>query len=85
MLTTWAALSFAIICSATMEVMYSSRRRAETTDKLSAFYADRTLHKKKVTPKLVVKAVFLLASNCLSLTTGQSLAVDAGLPEAFLR
>ena len=62
---------------------------SETTeqlrDKLSGFYSERTLLKKKVTPKLVAEAAFLLASDRLSLTTGQSLAVDAGLPEAFLR
>jgi rhamnose utilization protein RhaD (predicted bifunctional aldolase and dehydrogenase)/NAD(P)-dependent dehydrogenase (short-subunit alcohol dehydrogenase family) len=54
-------------------------------DRLSSFYSERTLLKKKVTPKLVAEAAFMLASNRLSLTTGQSLAVDAGLPEAFLR
>ena len=62
---------------------------SETTeqlrDKLSGVYSERTLLKKKVTPKLVAEAAFLLASDRLSLTTGQSLAVDAGLPEAFLR
>ena len=34
---------------------------------------------------MVAEAAFLLASDRLALTTGQSLAVDAGLPEAFLR
>lgn len=54
-------------------------------DKLSRFYAERTLLKKKVTPRLVAEAVFLLASNHLPLTSGHILPVDAGLPEAFLR
>jgi NAD(P)-dependent dehydrogenase (short-subunit alcohol dehydrogenase family) len=54
-------------------------------DKLSAYYADRTLLKRKVTPADVAEACFLLASQRLSRTTGQILAVDAGLPEAFLR
>jgi rhamnose utilization protein RhaD (predicted bifunctional aldolase and dehydrogenase)/NAD(P)-dependent dehydrogenase (short-subunit alcohol dehydrogenase family) len=54
-------------------------------DKLSAFYAERTLLKRKVSPKDVAEAVFLLVSNRLGATTGQVLAVDAGLTEAFLR
>jgi rhamnose utilization protein RhaD (predicted bifunctional aldolase and dehydrogenase)/NAD(P)-dependent dehydrogenase (short-subunit alcohol dehydrogenase family) len=62
---------------------------AETTealrDRLAAFYAERTLLKRKVTPAAVAEAVFLLASGRLGLTTGQTLAVDAGLPEAFQR
>jgi rhamnulose-1-phosphate aldolase/alcohol dehydrogenase len=62
---------------------------SETTEalrgKLSAFYADRTLLKRKVLPVDVAEAVFLLASNRLGATTGQILAVDAGLTEAFLR
>jgi rhamnulose-1-phosphate aldolase/alcohol dehydrogenase len=61
----------------------------ETTEalreKLSGFYSERTLLKRKVTPTLVAEAAFLLASDRLALTTGQTLAVDAGLPEAFLR
>jgi rhamnulose-1-phosphate aldolase/alcohol dehydrogenase len=53
--------------------------------RLSDFYADRTLLKKRVTPADVAEACLLLASNRLGRTTGQILAVDAGLPEAFLR
>jgi rhamnose utilization protein RhaD (predicted bifunctional aldolase and dehydrogenase)/NAD(P)-dependent dehydrogenase (short-subunit alcohol dehydrogenase family) len=62
---------------------------SETTEalreKLSAFYAERTLLKRKVTPADVAEAAFLLASNRLKATTGQILAVDAGLTEGFLR
>jgi NAD(P)-dependent dehydrogenase (short-subunit alcohol dehydrogenase family) len=62
---------------------------AESTEalreKLSGFYAERTLLKRKVTPSGVAEAAFLLASDRLGLTTGQIIAVDAGLPEAFLR
>jgi enoyl-[acyl-carrier-protein] reductase (NADH) len=54
-------------------------------DKLSGFYSKRTLLHKKVTPAEVAEAAFLLASNRLGLTTGQVIAVDAGLTEAFLR
>ncbi len=53
--------------------------------KLAAYYAQRTLLKAAVTPRKVAEAVFLLASERLSLTTGHVLPVDAGLAEAFLR
>jgi rhamnose utilization protein RhaD (predicted bifunctional aldolase and dehydrogenase)/NAD(P)-dependent dehydrogenase (short-subunit alcohol dehydrogenase family) len=62
---------------------------SETTealrDKLANFYAQRTLLKKPVTPAAIAEATLLLAGSRLSLTTGQVLAVDGGLPEAFLR
>ena len=54
-------------------------------DKLAGFYAERTLLNRKIVPADVAEAAFLLASSRLSATTGQILAVDAGLPEAFLR
>lgn len=54
-------------------------------EKLSDFYAQRTLLKQAVTPGKVAEAAYLLASDRLSQTTGQVLAVDAGLIEAFLR
>jgi rhamnose utilization protein RhaD (predicted bifunctional aldolase and dehydrogenase)/NAD(P)-dependent dehydrogenase (short-subunit alcohol dehydrogenase family) len=63
----------------------ASETTEQLRDELSAFYSERTLLKKKVTPAQVAEATFLLASNRLGLTTGQILAVDAGLPEAFLR
>jgi len=53
--------------------------------KLSNFYAQRTLLKQAVTPGKVADAAYLLASDRLSQTTGQVLAVDAGLVEAFMR
>jgi rhamnulose-1-phosphate aldolase/alcohol dehydrogenase len=53
--------------------------------KLSDFYAQRTLLKQAVTPGKVADAAYLLASDRLSQTTGQVVAVDAGLIEAFLR
>jgi NAD(P)-dependent dehydrogenase (short-subunit alcohol dehydrogenase family) len=62
-----------------------SETTEELRERLAAFYADRTLLKRKVTPADVAEAVFLLASNRLSATTGQIIAVDAGLSEAFLR
>ena len=54
-------------------------------DKLSNFYAQRTLIKSPITPADQAEAYFLLVSNRLSKTTGQVIAVDGGLHEAFLR
>ncbi|MGI4787866.1 MAG: bifunctional rhamnulose-1-phosphate aldolase/short-chain dehydrogenase [Janthinobacterium lividum] len=62
---------------------------SETDDalqgRLAAFYADRTLTKTAITPADQAEALFLLLSDRLSKTTGQVLAVDGGLHEAFLR
>jgi rhamnulose-1-phosphate aldolase/alcohol dehydrogenase len=61
----------------------------ETTEalvkKLAQFYADRTLTKSAITPADQAEAYFLLVSSRLAKTTGQILAVDGGLHEAFLR
>ena len=53
--------------------------------KLAQFYADRTLTKSPITPADQAEAYFLLVSERLSKTTGQVIAVDGGLHEAFLR
>jgi len=53
--------------------------------KLARFYADRSLLKDPITPTDQAEAYFLLLSDRLSKTTGQVIAVDGGLPEAFLR
>lgn len=53
--------------------------------KLARFYADRTLTGAAITPADQAEAVFLLAGDRLAKTTGQILAVDGGLHEAFLR
>jgi rhamnulose-1-phosphate aldolase/alcohol dehydrogenase len=62
---------------------------SEATDslvrKLAQFYADRTLTKTPITPADQAEAYFLLVSERLSKTTGQVIAVDGGLHEAFLR
>ena len=55
------------------------------TDKLSHFYANRTLLKRPITPVEQAEALFLLLSDRLQQTTGQIISVDGGLPEAFLR
>ncbi len=54
-------------------------------NKLAQFYADRTLTKTPITPADQAEAMYLLLSDKLSKTTGQILAVDGGLHEAFLR
>ena len=53
--------------------------------KLAQFYAERTLTKTPITPADQAEAYFLLVSDRLSKTTGQVIAVDGGLHEAFLR
>ncbi|AIE86279.1 bifunctional rhamnulose-1-phosphate aldolase/short-chain dehydrogenase [Fimbriimonas ginsengisoli] len=53
--------------------------------KLANFYAQRTLLKQPVSPAKVAEAIYLLATDRFSLTTGHVVPVDAGLPEAFLR
>jgi rhamnulose-1-phosphate aldolase/alcohol dehydrogenase len=53
--------------------------------KLSRFYADRSLLKNPITPSDQAEAYYLLLSDRLSKTTGQVIAVDGGLQEAFLR
>ena len=53
--------------------------------KLAQFYADRTLTKAPITPADQAEAYFLLVTQRLSKTTGQVIAVDGGLHEAFLR
>lgn len=55
------------------------------TEKLARFYADRTLTKSPITPADQAEAYFLWFSDRLSKTTGQTLTVDGGLHEAFLR
>lgn len=58
---------------------------ASLTEKLSQFYANRTLLKQPITPADQAEAIFLLLSNRLRQTTGQIISVDGGLHEAFLR
>ena len=54
-------------------------------NRLSEFYAQRTLLKKPISPDDLAEAAFLLISGKLSKTTGQVISVDGGLPDAFLR
>ena len=53
--------------------------------KLAEFYAQRTLTKEPITPEDQANAIFFMASDKASKTTGQVINVDGGLYEAFLR
>ena len=57
----------------------------ELRNKLANFYAQRTLTKQSITPADQAEAIYFLASNRSSKTTGQIINVDGGLHEAFLR
>ena len=68
------------------EIAHDPKESDESlTRKLSSFYAARTLTKSPITPADQAEGYFLLVSERLSKTTGQVLAVDGGLHEAFLR
>ena len=54
-------------------------------NKLAQFYADRTLTKAPITPSDQAEGMLFMLSDASSKTTGQILAVDGGLHEAFLR
>jgi len=54
-------------------------------DRLAQFYAERTLTRAPITPSDQAEAFYLLLSERLSKTTGQIIAVDGGLNDAFLR
>jgi len=54
-------------------------------DKLANFYAQRTLTQQPITPADQAEAIYFLASEKSSKTTGQIINVDGGLHEAFLR
>lgn len=67
-------------------IAYNDQESTESLiGKLGSFYASRTLLKKAITPDDQAEAVFLLVSGRLSKTTGQTIHVDAGLADAFLR
>lgn len=57
----------------------------ELRAKLANFYAQRTLTKAPITPADQAEALYFLASDKSSKTTGQVISVDGGLVDAFLR
>lgn len=57
----------------------------ELRNKLADFYAQRTLTRRPITPADQAEAIYFLASEGSSKTTGQIINVDGGLHEAFLR
>lgn len=67
------------------EIPYSEQEKdSELTTKLANYYAQRNLTKESITTADQAEAIFLFLSR-LTKTTGQVLAVDGGLHEAFLR
>ncbi len=54
-------------------------------DKLSAFYAQRSLTQTPVEPEDQAEAIFLLITKRLSKTTGHVFPVDGGLQDGFMR
>lgn len=54
-------------------------------DRLTEFYAQRTLLERSITAKDQAEAVFLLVGERLSKTTGQIVTVGGGFRDAFLR
>jgi rhamnulose-1-phosphate aldolase/alcohol dehydrogenase len=75
-----------LISLAKYNIPFSEAESTEALrEKLARFYAERTLTKVPITPADQAEAYFLLLSERLSKTTGQILAVDGGLHEAFLR
>ncbi|MDA7899616.1 bifunctional rhamnulose-1-phosphate aldolase/short-chain dehydrogenase [Akkermansiaceae bacterium] len=68
------------------EISFSDDESAEDLrDKLAQFYADRTLTQSPITPQDQAQGMLFMLSDAASKTTGQILAVDGGLQEAFLR
>jgi rhamnulose-1-phosphate aldolase/alcohol dehydrogenase len=57
----------------------------ELREKLSVFYAKRSLLQSPIEPEDQAEAIFLLLSRRLSKTTGHVIPVDGGLQDGFLR
>ena len=55
------------------------------TEKLSDFYAKRSLTQTPIEPSDQAEAIFLLLSDRLSKTTGHIIPVDGGLQDGFMR
>jgi len=62
-----------------------SESTEELRAKLAEFYAQRTVTKRPILPQDCAAAIVWLAGDQSAKTTGHVIAVDGGLPEAFLR
>ncbi|MGA3169414.1 MAG: bifunctional rhamnulose-1-phosphate aldolase/short-chain dehydrogenase [Chthoniobacteraceae bacterium] len=68
------------------DIPYSEDESTESlTEKLTQFYANRTLTKSPITTADQAEAYYILLTDQLSKTTGHVITVDGGLHEAFLR
>jgi rhamnulose-1-phosphate aldolase/alcohol dehydrogenase len=68
------------------EIQFNEEEDTESLRrKLADFYAQRTLTKRSITTEDQAEAVFFLVSERSAKITGQTIVVDGGLPEAFLR
>src|ERR1700733_9304315 len=68
------------------EIQFKEEEDAESLRrKLADFYAQRTLTKRAITAEDQAEAAFFLVSERSAKITGQTIVVDGGLPEAFLR
>lgn len=68
------------------DIPHSAEESTEALrEKLAQFYAQRTLTKVPILPRDQAEAIWFLTSERSSKTTGQILAVDGGLPDAFVR
>jgi len=62
-----------------------SEETAVLTEKLSNFYAKRSLTQTPIEPADQAEAIFLLLSKRLGKTTGHIIPVDGGLQDGFMR
>ena len=68
------------------KIEYSESETSEALrTKLANFYGSRTLTKRPITPDDCANALIWLAGERGAKTTGHTIPVDGGLPEAFLR
>ena len=62
-----------------------SEKDESLRDKLANYYAQRTLTKAAITPEDQAEAAYFLLSDRSAKITGQTIQVDGGLQEAFVR
>jgi NAD(P)-dependent dehydrogenase (short-subunit alcohol dehydrogenase family) len=68
------------------EIPFSDSEETESlTEKLSNFYAKRSLTQTPIEPADQAEAIFLLVSKRLGKTTGHIIPVDGGLQDGFMR